>query len=350
MIPEHRLALLFDKVQQYQINQCTHHSSIIEPSLYYDHSCDRADFPLAQLTELDDNTGEVWYLTFSPSGSYLATAAHNNAITIYSTSDWHVIRQLVEQAPVVDPSGISFLSWSPDESHLISCSLGHQATVYNIKDSCRKVQSIDGFDWPVGAAAWLPDGKSFIIGSHDPNRALELYNLGNARPIHAFIPPKDGLRIRDCKVSADGSKLVAMTVDKRVRIYDLLSTLRPRIAEHTMDDYPTCMDLSADGSQLLLSMCNSQLRIIDAASGNLVQRFQGQKQANNVIRAAFGGAGQNYIITGSEDSHVYIHRRHSGAVVAAFPAHGPHVVNAVAWHPTRMGIFASGGDDHKVIM
>ena len=90
---------------------------------------------------------------------------------------------------MVDPSGICSLSWSPDETHLISCSLGHQATVYDIKDSCRKVQSIEGFEWPVGAAAWLPDGKSFVIGSHDPNRALDLYDLGSSRPVHTFIPP-----------------------------------------------------------------------------------------------------------------------------------------------------------------
>lgn len=37
-------------------------------------------------------------------------------------------------------------------------------------------------------------------------------------------------------------------------------------------------------------------------------------------------------------------------LVAALDAHHPGTVNAVAWHPTNPGIFASAGDDRRVRM
>jgi hypothetical protein len=37
-------------------------------------------------------------------------------------------------------------------------------------------------------------------------------------------------------------------------------------------------------------------------------------------------------------------------LVASLEAHHPGTVNAVAWHPTNHGIFASAGDDRRVRM
>lgn len=348
MIPEHRLAVLFDQVQQNQINECLYHNTNNRPSLYHDHVCDRADFPLEQLTELHDHTDEVWHIAFSPSGSYLATASSNNTIFVYNTSDWRPLYQLTDQPGVPDVYGICYLSWSPDDSYLISCSLARQLTVYNIGDGGRRVQTLDSFSHPVSSAVWLPDGRSFIVGSQDAERSLDLYTLGESQPAYSFTRPSQNIRIRDCAVSADGFRLAVITTEKHVLIYDLKSSSRSQLADFTMDEQLTCIDLSPDGSQLLLSMNNSQLRLVDSVTGNFLQHYQGMKQTQYVVRASFGGADQGFVISGSEDSHIYIHRRHSGALVAAIPAHSPVTINCVAWHPSRPGLFASAGDDRKV--
>jgi WD40 repeat protein len=113
-----------------------------------------------------------------------------------------------------------------------------------------------------------------------------------------------------------------------------------------------------------------RLWTMDSTTGEEAMRYEGAQQAEFVIRSCFGGAGENFVISGSEgefhaglgsvetstdiqiltDSHVYIWRRQTGAPVAEFEAHSPGIVNAVAWHPTNPSIFASAGDDRRVRM
>ncbi|KAF2153410.1 WD40 domain-containing protein [Myriangium duriaei CBS 260.36] len=350
MIPEHRLAALFKQVQQHQINDCLYHNTDVTPSLYHDHICDRAEFPLEPLTEMHDHTDEVWYAAFSPTGSHLATASQNNAIFVYSSSDWRLVSRLNDQPGIPEVFGVSYLAWSPDGTYLISCSLARQFTIYNIKDGGHRVQTVDAYSSPVSSAAWLPDGESFIIASQDAERPLALYNLGDTQPAHSFTHPSQNHRVMDCAVSADGAKLAAVTYDQHILIYDLRSPSRPQVADFEMDERLTCVEFSADGLQLLLSMKESQLMLVDTLTGNTLQRYKGMKQSQFVIRASFGGANQGFVVSGSEDSHLYIHRRHSGALVAAIPAHSSGTINSVAWHPTRPGVLASVGDDHKVKM
>jgi WD repeat-containing protein 26 len=127
MIPEHRLAHLLNQVKQSQINNCLYHNSATPPSLYADHMCDRDNFPLRTLFELDDHSDEVWYLEFSHDGTKLATASKDQAVMIYETGAFTLLQRLTDHEKEV-----TYISWSPDDSKLISCSLDHKARVWDV--------------------------------------------------------------------------------------------------------------------------------------------------------------------------------------------------------------------------
>lgn len=127
MIPNHRLATLLDQVQQSQINRCLYHNTAIIPSLYSDHLCDRANFPLQTTRELDHHTDEVWFVQFSHDGSKLATASRDATVIIYDSSDFTVMHRLTSHAEAV-----AYLSWSPDDSKLISCSRDKKARLWDV--------------------------------------------------------------------------------------------------------------------------------------------------------------------------------------------------------------------------
>jgi WD40 repeat protein len=186
----------------------------------------------------------------------------------------------------------------------------------------------------------------------------------------------NSFRITDCAVSRDGSRLVAATLTNKIMLYDLRS--RDKIAEWQMEDNITSINFSADGEEMLVSMMAGKLLLLDCGSegegGEAVvkMRFEGVMQKEFVVRSAFGGAGENFVISGSEgmfgipllkwlilgfgtngacaDSRVLIWRRETGAQVACLEGHGPGTVNAVAWHPTNPAMFASAGDDRRVRM
>lgn len=117
MIPDHRLAVLLDHVKQNQINQCLYHNTAVAPSLYSDHLCDRSQFPLQTELQLHHHTGEVWHVEFSHDGSKLATSSQDCTVLIYDTATFSILQKLTDH-----DKPVACVSWSPDDSKLVSCS------------------------------------------------------------------------------------------------------------------------------------------------------------------------------------------------------------------------------------
>jgi WD repeat-containing protein 26 len=118
MIPEHRLATLFDQCKDQWIAECQYHNTNESPSLFYDHTCDRKFLPTQRLETLSYHENEVWYLAFSNNGKYLATASADRTVYIFDVhkrfARLHHFRD--------SKAGVCFLAWSPDDSRLITCS------------------------------------------------------------------------------------------------------------------------------------------------------------------------------------------------------------------------------------
>lgn len=327
MIPEHRLARLLDELQGTQTTQCLYHNTTNPPSLYHDHYCERDDFPLQTLLELHDHTDEVWYIEFSHDGSMLATAGKDNTVIIYDTATWKMKYRLDNQHGTDNVHGVCYVSWSPDDRYILSCSQGKEFMIYDVKvpiftkeqiratilqtdpgrqTFARKAHVTD-FSHPVTTAAWTPDGQSFIIGSQDSLRPLSLYSFTCDTQGHDFgvgeehnfhVDEPNAFRVNDISISADGQLLAAITSDNRILMYDLPN--RKRTAEWQMEDKLTCVNLSKDGETVLVSMNEGRLLLLDTVTGRVIQRFQGLRQSEFVIRSGFGGAGEGFVVSGSE--------------------------------------------------
>lgn len=117
MIPEHRLSVLLDEVKDSWIKKCLYHNTLVSPSLYMDHSCERDDFPTKAVLDLLRHKDEVWFLQYSNDGTKLASASKDTTVIIYETTSYNVLHQFEEHSG----SGITYLSWSPDDSKIITC-------------------------------------------------------------------------------------------------------------------------------------------------------------------------------------------------------------------------------------
>lgn len=332
MIPEHRLATLLNSVQEDQILNCRYHNTTVQPSLYTDHECPTEDFPLHTMLELKNHSDEVWFVEFSHDGSMLATAGKDGLVCVYDTIRWrlkHEIREH-ERSPLATGSssagapenrGVCYVAFSPDDQHLISCGQNNEFVVVNTKTG-QRVAMADHFDYPVTTAAWLPDSETFVVGTQGSRRPLGLYSLRSSssssgssvvrnNEIHSWRDPpwdhslKDqqpiSFRITDCSVNSTGTRMVATTIDNRIMLYSLDPADRYcKITEWTMEDKLTSINFSADSDLMLVNMNEGRVLALDSETGELVCKYEGASQKEFVIRSNFGGAGQNFVISGSE--------------------------------------------------
>lgn len=311
MIPEHRLADLLDQVKKNQISHCLYHNPSRSPSLFADHICDRSQFPLRTVLELGQNTGEVWAMEFSHDGKMLATSGQATDVLIYDTNTFQVLHRLTEHT-----DHVAYLAWSPDDRKLISCSHDKTARVWDAPVSpapgipqywlqlTHNIQSgqcilkIDHHNHPgpggLTAAAWSPDGQSFVTGSLHGNHRLCLWSI-DGEQLHNW---EVDYRVQDCAISPNGKRMVVISSESQIIVYDY----ETHAEEYSilLKSQMTCVNISQDSQHMLINMANSEIQLIKIDNAEIVKRYMGQQQGQFVIRSTFGGADQNLIISGSE--------------------------------------------------
>ncbi|KZL82082.1 wd domain-containing protein, partial [Colletotrichum incanum] len=335
MLPENRLAVLLQQVKQSQIDSCVWHTTASSPSLYSDHYCERSHFPTEVALELTDLTGEVWQVVFSHDGQRLAACGDGEAVVIWDLPSFTVSHVLRPHA-----QGVGGLSWSPDDSMIVTCSQDKYARLWDTSTG-DMILKLERFDEPASGCVWAADSKTFITGSLDKDHGLRTWSTSG----EMLCEWGKKHRVQDICGSPDGHWLVAVDDAQKIHVYNAFT----RELEYEMEvkSRPTCVSISEDSRHLLLNKKDGELQLIDLVNRTSVQKFLGHTGGEYIIRSAFGGANESFVVSGSEDGNILIWHKNSGAAVERLEGHQPRT-NAVAWNPADPCILASCGDDGKV--
>ncbi|KAK1453768.1 WD domain-containing protein [Colletotrichum melonis] len=320
MLPENRLAVLLQQVKQSQIDSCLWHTTASSPSLYSDHYCERSHFPTDVALELTDLTGEVWQVLFSHDGQRLAACGSGEAVVIWDLPSFSVSQILRPHA-----QGVGGLSWSPDDSMIVTCSQDKYARLWDTTTG-ELVMKLERFEEPASGCVWAADSKTFVTGSLDKQHGLRTWSISG----EMMCEWGKKHRVQDICGSPDGHWLVAVDDEQKIHVYNAFT----RELEYEMEvkSRPTC-----DG----------ELQLIDLVNRTSVQKFLGHTGGDFIIRSAFGGANESFVVSGSEDGNILIWHKNSGAAVERLEGHQPRT-NAVTWNPADPCMLASCGDDGKV--
>lgn len=362
MIPESRLTTLLDRSRQIQVDECLYHTSSIPISfLIPDHKCPRSVFPLHTSHVLREQNDEVWHVQFSPSGRFLASTGASGLIVIYDARTMRVIHIMNRRTPEEIgrddkknvQKGVTYMTFSPDESTLMTCSQENTIVHWDVLTGriLNQFTNAHGSE-TVTSAAWLPTPNTgFISGGMD--KKINLYD-DKGGITHTW----EAGRVYDTKISADGLYVVAISTDSGVYVFSMAT--KERVSFITLEFELTSISISQDSSRILISCSPSLSKNKSSPSKSqtmevqewsfpdlqLLRSLKGQKQGEFVIRSCYAGRTEQFVMSGSEDSDVYLWHRLTGTLLERISGH-TQSVGAVSWNPTR-DQWASASDDHTV--
>ncbi|KAK6352499.1 hypothetical protein TWF730_009323 [Orbilia blumenaviensis] len=336
IIPAHRLATLLQQVKNNQISQCLYHNTENSPSLYTDHRCDRSQFPSHTMRILDDHTNEVWTVAFSHDGERLATGSKDTTAMIYDVRTWSIVMTMKQHE-----GGVAYVSWSPDDTYIVTCSNDRTAKLWDTQ-TAECLHTLSKQTEPVTCCAWAPDGKTFATGSVD--KSIVLWNL-QGEALHTW----QGSRIYDIVITPDSTRLIAICTEHKIHIYDLTTPKKDEFCVLNMKAPLTSISVTKDSRYAIVNMGHGseQIQMVDLQYHEEVRTFRGHKQGKFVIKSCFGGADENFVVSGSEDCKIYVWHKENGQLMESLEGH-TGTVNCVAWNPTNPQMFASAGDDKVV--
>jgi len=292
---------------------------------------------------LERHTEEVWLASFSRSGQFLASASKDSIVVV-----WDMLQPMPRSTVTLrgHSDGLGGLAWSPDDCYLLTCGRD-QSLVLWARASGERMRTYYKHSDDVVACAWLPDGQSFVSAGVD--RLIVLWAV-EGHILQSWTAP----RVHDLSVDFCGDRLVAIS-ELEILLCPLSRHASPQIDVGAVTYMPesqpiTSLCLSVRSPHLLVNVSSLEVQEVhlwDASTQALVHRYRGHRQERFVLRACFGGADESLVLSGSEDSQIYIWNRYNEDLIATLPGHSGSV-NAVSWCPGDSTIFASASDDHTV--
>jgi WD40 repeat protein len=387
LLQEGRLEALLEQALAAQAARCRSHNvprSAPPPSLLRDHSCALGSLPSACVqVAAGAHSDEVWHLAWSADGQRLASGGRDCAVLLWMLEVPQGTLQ-VGRPPQLTRSGtlgghggpVSFLAWAPDGARLLSCSADRSVRLWDVHAEAPLRLMRKHADAQL-SAAWLPcsqrfytagGGRLILWAAPAEGDGATAAPIGSSPPAPVELSEQRLPRAGDIALSADGRVLAAQCAERRVRLSSPRQAGLPvagegagaaaavvtderhvRVAESAI----TSLSLSRDGRTLLLCLQSQELQLWDCARSPpaVAPRLRlvppGARTGRYVVRAVFGGAGDAFVASGSEDALVHIWGAHTGELLASLDGHGG-VVNAVAWNPAHPGVLASASDDATV--
>ncbi|RKP22026.1 WD40 repeat-like protein, partial [Rozella allomycis CSF55] len=270
LIPKARLEKLTTDGVAHQLENCYYHlydeGNTI--SLLSEHNCEnRSDFPNKAFHKFNDHNDEIWYVSFSNRGQYLASASKDTKVHVYK---------------------------SPKSGEIVHQYRGHQG--------------------PVLCCAWMPDGTSFLSCSLD--MSIILWNIDGSKH-HIWT----GLRVTDVCVLKDGLRALFTANETKIILVNLENF--EFVCTIQESDSISSLKLSGDSSNFLVNLASQEIHLWNIEQRKLVSTYVGHKQGRYVVRSCFGGKHENFILSGSEvyDNKVYVWNKKLVKCIDAMEGH-----------------------------
>lgn len=244
--------------------------------------------------------GEVYYVTFSPDGQWLAAASSNGIARVWETETQQ------EFISISHKDRVNKITFSADNHWVATASNDGVVTVWDLVAN-KKVVDLP-HQGQVFQAVFSPDGTKLATATSDFNAYI--WDVAT-RQVTARLHHYNW--VEAVAFSPDGTKLATASDDYLVRLWEVASGLESLRMQH--DDVANIVHFDKVGQRLVSASNDHTARVWDTASGQEIARLIHEDIVNDVI---FDPSGER-LATASAD-----HTARVWALVNPAPRMLPH--------------------------
>lgn len=294
----------------------------------------------ATCSQVLDENKEVWDLTFSACGNYLALGLESGEISIYKKNGdtfEHFHRVSAHE------KGVQSIAFSGCSSYIASGSSDSTVSVWDVQNE-QRLFYVQLYELGIGSICWLKDNKHVLSGGLDGE--LAMWNLKGVC-VWRFV------RERVFSLAWFGEDHILALGVINPREHQVIFKFNCKTWEY-VDEIKirrgvelTSMSTSSQCPYILSNdHLNDRLVLFDLNGKRPTLSLDGPTQRQFKIMSSFGGKFDNLISSGSEDNCVYVFSRVLCKLVAKLSGH-TRIVNSVKWDPSA-NMLASASDDGTV--
>ncbi len=239
------------------------------------------------------HVGPVLCVRYNATGEYVLTGGQDRTIQLWNLSKSKHIKQYA------GPHGreVKDVQIAPSSDRFCSCGGDRNVMLWDISTG-ECTRRLRGHESAVNSMSYSSDGSLLCSGGAD--MALKLWDLRafSKDAVQSMTDARDSVTA----VLMRDTTIYAASMDGCVRRYDV------RKANRTTDHIATpvsSLTLSHDGNCLLLSCLDSTYRLLDVASGVLLNEYTGARAVEYRMEGAFDAA-DAHVTGGSEDGSIVV--------------------------------------------
>ncbi|CAD2110085.1 WD repeat-containing protein 26, putative [Plasmodium vinckei] len=322
-----------------KISSCSH------LSLLKNHECEKIELPYYCIKVLQGHKDEVWYVSVSGDGKYIASSSKDKSIFLWKgTYPFNKIREWNGHL-----DGVSYICWSYNNKYLASGSNDSNIIIWSPKSNKKKL-CLTMHSGPITSVCWTKNNSTIISSAFDKKIYCTKVNI-ELKSFSILYAWSFSTRIQNFVFTKNEKYLIVVPADKNVRIIDF--NMKKELYILPENDTITSLCASNLYNHVLVNIADQKpiIKLWDIKYRYVIQSYRGHKQGRFIVHSTFGGKNEDYVISGSEDSLIYIWHRTKGYLLDVINGHASNV-NIAIWPlaSSKFPYMVSASDDHTIMI